>query len=294
MIPLLPAVAAAAAIVGVALNRRRVGRAEDREYATRFPAAANGIVLGGEGFELDGRKGCGLLLLHGAGDTPQSLRHLAEVLHAAGYTVHAPLLPGHGRSPGEFARATAPEYYGAATAARDALLATSEWVGVIGLSMGAALAARVAADSPDVRVAILLAPYVVVPPDVRWGHRTRWIWQTVTPFLRGRGERSLHDPVEAAENRAYGVFPARALDALVQTAEAGYRALPRLHVPVLVVHSETDNRISQQDARAAFATITAPSELRWVKGCGHIITADYCRDEVAAMVLDFLSRHAGR
>ena len=43
------------------------------------------------------RTGC--LLLHGFTSTPAELRPLGEALHRAGYTVHAPLLPGHGTSP---------------------------------------------------------------------------------------------------------------------------------------------------------------------------------------------------
>ena len=41
------------------------------------------------------------------------------------------------------------------------------------------------------------------------------------------------------------------------------------------------------------AAIRAPVERKWVDGCGHVITVDYCRDAVADLTLDFLARHAG-
>jgi esterase/lipase len=35
-----------------------------------------------------------------------------------------------------------------------------------------------------------------------------------------------------------------------------------------------------------------PVERHWVTGCGHVITVDYCREQVADLVLDFLARRA--
>ena len=73
-----------AAAVGATVMRRRVARIIEGEYATRFPPGADGIADGAGGFTLTGVNGRGLLLLHGSGDTPQSLRYLADRLHAAG------------------------------------------------------------------------------------------------------------------------------------------------------------------------------------------------------------------
>lgn len=116
--------------------RARAVRRTDRAYADRHVAGVDGVVQGAESFMLAGTNGRALLLLHGSGDTPQTLRYLGERLNAAGYTVHAPLLPGHGRSPTAFTRVSAAAYL---TVARDALTAlrrTHPWVGVVGLSMG--------------------------------------------------------------------------------------------------------------------------------------------------------------
>src|SRR4051812_25853498 len=92
----LPLLAAGAA---AGVWRARAARRVERAYAARHPAAADGVVEGAAPFTLRGTNGRALLLLHGSGDTPQTLRYLGERLHAAGYTVHAPLLPGHGQSP---------------------------------------------------------------------------------------------------------------------------------------------------------------------------------------------------
>lgn len=293
MIPIvLLAPVVLAAVAGV-LNRRRVMRTIDREYASRFPVDANGIAAGADGFTLPGTNGCGLLLLHGSGDTPQSLRYLADKLNAAGYGVRALLLPGHGRSPHAFATATAAEYHDAARHALAELSASHAWIAVVGLSMGGALAARLATESSEVRVLVLLAPYMIPPRDVRVVRGTSWLWSPAAPYLRGRGEASVHDPVARDASRAYGSFSAGALDALVATAASGYRALPALTLPTLVINSAHDNRIPPVLAQKTLSAIKAPVEQHWLEGCGHVITVDYCKDAVAELVLAFLARHAG-
>ena len=282
-----------AGLAAGALNRRRVIRVFEREYADRFPPDVRGIAAGAEGFVLQGTNGKGLLLLHGSGDSPQSLRYLGERLNTSGFTVHVPLLPGHGRSPRAFAVASAHDYLEAARRELDELRDLHEWVGIVGLSMGGALAAAVARGAPDVRVLILLAPYLIPPSDVRWAHRIAWLWRWEIPYLRGCGEESIHDAEARALSRAYGSFSAGAVEALMATAEAGRRALSELTLPTLVVNSAQDNRIPRALAEDALKELRAPTEQHWVTGCGHVITMDYCKSDVAALVLSFLARHAG-
>src|SRR5215213_10799816 len=129
---LVPVLLAAAATVGVL--RMRAARRAERAYAQRRPPATDGVVQGAEGFTLEGTNGRALLLLHGFGDTPQTLRYLGERLHAEGFTVRAPLLPGHGRGLRDFAAASAEDYARAAREELARLRAQASWVGVIGLS----------------------------------------------------------------------------------------------------------------------------------------------------------------
>jgi carboxylesterase len=281
-------------VVGLAARAYRQTAAQriERAFSARFAASADGIVCGAEPFALQGTNGRALLLLHGSGDTPQTLRFLAERLHAAGYTVRVPLLPGHGRSPRAFCDVSAAVYLDAARRALNETRSGAHWTGIVGLSMGGALAAQLAAQEDDLGALVLLAPYLAAPALVRWAARTSWGWGTVMPYLGGRGERSVHDPAAQGASRAYGVFPPRALRALVATADAGRRALPRIALPTLVVNSLEDNRIPRDLATSATETLAAPTERHWLAGCGHIITVDYCKSTVADLVLDFLARHA--
>jgi carboxylesterase len=119
------------------------------------------------------------------------------------------------------------------------------------------------------------------------------VWSLAVPYVGGRGrDVSVHDPAARAASFAYGVFPPSAVRALCMTAAAGRRALSSITIPTLVVNSREDNRIPVALAEKATATLRGPTERRWVAGCGHVITVDYCRDAVASLVSDFLARHA--
>src|SRR3569833_1525122 len=104
--------------------------------------------MGGEGFTLARENAPAVLLLHGAGDTPQTLRYLGVYLYARGFHVQCPLLPGHGRAVREFARLRADDLTHAALSSYADLRAQCDWVGIIGLSMGGALAVQVAGEYP--------------------------------------------------------------------------------------------------------------------------------------------------
>jgi carboxylesterase len=285
---LIPLVAGAGA-TWRALSARRTERA----YTSRFTVTPGGVVAGAESFTLPGTNGRGLLLLHGSGDTPQTLRYLAQRLNAAGYTVYAPLLPGHGRTPRDFTQVSATAYLAAAREALDQLRGRTTWLGVGGLSMGGGIAAQLAAESPDVRALLLLAPYLTPPAPVRLAARTSTVWGLVQPYLGARGETSVHDAAARNASYAYGVFPPSALRALVETARLGREALGRVTVPTLVINSKEDNRIPAALATEATSTLRGPAERHWVAGCGHVITVDYCKGKVVELVLAFLARHAG-
>lgn len=248
--------------------------------------------MGAESLTLPGTNGIGVLLLHGSGDSPQAFGDLGRRLAKEGYAVRAPLLPGHGASPRAFAQATAADYYESAESALTFLQSDSRRTVIVGLSMGGAIAARLARAHAEVGALVLLVPYLVPPRSIRLAAKFRWLWGAVTPYLAGRGESSVHDRAASLSSRAYGTFSPGAVQALVDTADAGYAALPFIMQPTLVINSEQDNRIPADCARQALAAFRRPVESHWMSGCGHVITVDYCKDQVATLVVQFLRRHA--
>jgi carboxylesterase len=281
----------AALAVASLVRFRATTRARD-VVGRRLTLGADGIVVGAETIDLDADGDRAVLMLHGFGDTPQTLGYLAEFLHAQGWAVRAPLLPGHGRSLDEFAASRADDWIAFARAELDALRARYDTIAVVGLSMGGSLATILASESPDVRALALLAPYLSMPTRLRRAAAVHPLLGAVVPFLRGGGERSIRDPAEVARNLAYGFTTPRLVYELSRVVARARAAAPNVTAPVLVVQSRQDNRIPPDAAERAFALFRMPDRrLMWTEGNGHIITVDYGRQAIFAAVIDWLTTH---
>jgi len=221
------------------------------------------------------------------------LRYLGAELHARGFHVAAPLLPGHGRRLSDFARVTADQLIAAADRSYRDLRATHEWVAVIGLSMGGALAVHLAAGVPELPALGLVAPYLGMPPRVERAARYAWLWGAILPAVPSGDAASIHDPEEHSRSLAYGVFTAAALRALRDLMLRAVDALPRVMTPTLIIQSRTDNRIASADTERAFALLGAREKrLEWITGAGHVITVDYGRDRVIGALVAWMQAHA--
>jgi len=233
-----------------------------------------------------------VLLLHGFGDTPQTLHYVADALQAAGYTVRAPLLPGHGRTLADFRATRAKQWI---AAARDAYAELSAAYGpspLVGLSMGGALGIILAAETPTMPALALIAPYVSVPRRALFVARFHPLWEIVTPYFRSGGERSIRDPAERAQALGYGVLTPRLLFELSRVVRRVQVSLPRVTVPTLVIHGRNDERIPPDAAAREYARLgAAEKELAWMDEGGHVLTVDYGRERVIELVLDWLARH---
>ncbi len=279
-----------------AARQRVIAERFEREHAARLPLGPDGIVVGAHSLRLRASATHAVLLVHGYNDTPQSVAPLARALYDAGWTVVAPLLPGHGRSLPVMAIESRAENWKACVSEQYAALkATHSTVVLCGLSMGGALCTLLAAAEPALPALVLLAPYLGMSRSMQLQLPLVWIAQRFTPYVRGNsGARSLHDPEARARALGGGVNTARTLTDLRSIALAAEAALPAVRAPTLYLQSREDNRISAAHAERRFAMLGARvREQRWLTGCGHILTADYCRDEVARQVIAWCAQHAG-
>lgn len=266
----------------------------ERRALLRRPLGADGIVQGAEPIAHSRQGAPGALLLHGAGDTPQVLAELARYLHQRGFSVRVPLLASHGRRLQELGKASAAGWYDDARNALFEMRATHDWVAVVGLSMGGALALRLAAEEGAIPVLVLLAPYIAMAPLARRAANTSRAWGWLLPYFSSFGARSIHDAAAATRGLGHGILTPATLRALRDVVGAANDALPNVKCPTLVVQSREDNRISVASATQAFARLGAPEkELVWTAGAGHVITVDYGREHVFELTARWLDAHRG-
>jgi carboxylesterase len=280
--------APAAVLAGLLLARMAYPAFVERRQLRRRRLGSDGIVVGAAALEMSRRGGPAVLLLHGGGDTPQAFTGLAKHLYDIGFSVRAPLLSAHGRHLAMLRACSAREWFDDTRREYEALRTTHEWVGVVGLSMGGALAVKLAAES-DVGALVLLAPYLAMPPFVRRLAVTAGSWGWAVPYFSTFGARSIRDPDAAGRALGHGILTPAALRALLDVVNAATEALPRVKAPTLVIQSREDNRITAESAERAFAALgSAQKRFVWTDGAGHVISVDFGYKRVFDLTADWL------
>jgi carboxylesterase len=252
------------------------------------------ILPGAETIDLQEGGSHGVLLLHGFGDTPQTLALMARRLRKSGYSVLAPLLPGHGRSMESFAESRASDWIAAAMDAFTNMCGRHDSVSVVGLSMGGALGVLLAAEHPEIPALILVAPYLGMPRPLRVAAATHWLWGRLVGEVNARNPRSVRDPIEREKNLAYGTVTGRELHELSKVVRRARKSLANVRAPTLIIQSREDPRCPPAVAEFALKTLgSGEKKLVWTEGAGHIITVDYGRDRVFGDVERWLNAHTG-
>lgn len=258
----------------------------------RQGADSAAVLPGAETIDLQEGGSHGVLLLHGFGDTPQTLALLGRRLRKSGYSVLAPLLPGHGRSLGSFGKSRASDWIAAATDAYRDMRGRHDTVSVVGLSMGGALAVLLAGEQHELPALILIAPYLGMPALLRIAAATHWLWGWMAGEVNARSPKSIHDPIEREKNLAYGMVTGRELHELLQVVRRARKALANVRTPTLIIQSREDPRCPPEVAEFALNALgSAEKELVWTEGAGHIITVDYGRERVFSEVERWLGTH---
>ncbi len=246
------------------------------------------------------------LLLHGTGAATHSWRDMMPLL-AKDFTVVAPDLPGHGfttgRPPGGLAMS-------AMAAAVSELMAAMTVVPalIVGHSAGAAIAVRMAIDAQSKPAAVIglnaaLMPFPGIAAKI-FPTLARMLF--VNPFAphifagiaRQSGEvgrflaRSTGSKIDAAGADFYGrlfATPGHCAGAITMMAdwdlETLSRDLPKLSVPLLLIHGEGDAAIPLGSANEAAAQVAGAS-VATLPGLGHLAHEEDPH-RVAAMIEAF-------
>jgi carboxylesterase len=186
--------------------------------------------------ELTGGRRVGVLLSHGFTGSPASMRPWGEYLGERGYGVQVPRLPGHATTWRELNTLTWDDWYGEIARAFDLLCLDHDAVVVGGLSMGGALALRVAADHPD-RVAgvVLVNPAVATQ---RLDVKLLPVLKHLVPSFPGIGN-DIKKP--GGDERGYDRTPLKAIHSLMRAWKPLIQDLPKVTAPLLYFRSAEDH-----------------------------------------------------
>ncbi len=243
------------------------------------------VMSGAEPFAHDGGD-VGVLLCHGFTGTPMSLRPWATRLADEGLSVRLPRLPGHGTTWQELNRTGWSDWYAAAERELDELRSTCRAVVVGGLSMGGALAARLAAErGADVAGVVLVNP-AFVSDDRRL--RALPLIKRLVPSLAGIASDIARPGVTEL---AYDRTPLSALHSFVTSWEATVKSLPQVTQPLLVLHSRVDHVVPPRSSALLLSRVSSKDVTEVVlERSFHVATLDHDADLIEKTSLEFVRR----
>ncbi|MDI3403057.1 alpha/beta hydrolase [Streptomyces cavernicola] len=245
------------------------------------------VLPGAEPYRHEGGE-VGVLLCHGFTGTPQSLRPWAEYLAERGLTVSLPLLPGHGTRWQDLAATGWQDWYAEVDRALHDLRERCSQVFVFGLSMGGALALRLAAKHGDA-----ISGLVLVNP----GNKVHGLAAHALPVARHLVATipgiASDIAKEGSEEVAYARVPLHAAHSLRKFFRLVDADLPQVTQPLVLLHSPQDHVVPPADSARVLGRVSS-TDVREVllEQSYHVATLDHDADRIFEESLAFLTRLA--
>lgn len=249
----------------------------------------------------------GVILLHSLGGSPVELRYLAQGYGRQGYTVTCPFIPGMTAGTDISGISTWEDWYAGLRAAYDEMRKSCDTIYVGGLSAGAILALRLAADEPQtVRGVMLLAP--TLWPN---GWAIPWYFN----FFRLVSDRFVARLFHFRQRAPYGIKDERIRKFAIESFTADDRPIEDLfgrggglvyqfrrlvadvrgrlggiRQSALIMHPRFDDQSDLSNAFKLQRELGGPVEAVVLEDCYHMITLDRQRHLVVERAVQFVDR----
>jgi carboxylesterase len=224
----------------------------------------------------------GVLLVHGFSATAAEVRPLAEALHQAGYTIAAPLLPGHYTRPEDLNRVRWQDWVKAVEEMYIRLTTECLQVVVGGESTGGVLSLYLAAQYPQIAAILLYAPALKL--TLRPIDKLRLY--LAAPFV-AYVPKDYMDSNELWQG--YPVNPLKGAIQLLKLQNALQPLLGKIHQPTLIVQGRLDQSVHPDVPEIICQKIQSSlCEKYWMSNSGHCVVLDKERQEIFNITLRFL------
>jgi carboxylesterase len=235
-----------------------------------------------------GGRRIGVLLSHGFTGSPFSVRPWGEYLAAHGYAVEVPRLPGHGTNVREMNRTTWNDWLAELNGIFDKLAADNDAVVVGGLSMGGALALRLAADHRD-----RVSGVMVVNPAIASSRKDLLLLPIVKHVVATFPGLTDDIAKSGVTEHGYNRVPLKALDSMLTGWRKLRPDLRQVHAPILYFRSTTDGVVDGSSEPIIVGSVaTSDITVRRLSRSRHVATLDHDAPEIFAESAAFVHRVA--
>jgi carboxylesterase len=251
----------------------------------------------------------GVLLVHGLGGTPAEMKTVANSLSKAGCTVLCCQLAGHCGDENDLMTTHWTDWYASVEEALFRLEEHCDQIFVGGLSMGALLAAKLAANEPNrVHGLIMLAPTLwhdgwSIPSyegalkalkfliDTPLGRLYKFVEREPYGVKDERVRTILVRAMNSGDSTVAGLLgtPARSLRELWRLVDALKPELSRIRQKTLIVHPRNDDIASLENAFYLQRNLGGMVEVLILDDSYHLVTVDRQRGAVTGRVVEFVN-----
>ncbi|MDQ0777822.1 carboxylesterase [Streptomyces aurantiacus] len=245
------------------------------------------VLPGAEPFHHEGGE-VGVLLCHGFTGSPQSLRPWAEYLAERGLTVALPLLPGHGTRWEDMQLTGWQDWYAEVDRELRALRERCSQVFVFGLSMGGALALRLAAKHGDE-----VSGLVVVNPANKVHGLTAYALPVVRHFVKTVAGITSDIAKDGGIEIGYDKVPLHAAHSMRNFYRLLDGELPQVTQPMLLLRSPRDHVVPPADSARVLSRVSSVDVTEiLLEQSYHVATLDHDADRIFEESFAFVSRLA--
>lgn len=229
----------------------------------------------------------GVLLIHGYTATTAEVRLLAQELHAKGYTISAPLLPGHGTSPEQANKYSWKDWVKTAENAYQHLAAQCDQVFIGGESTGALLALFLGSGHPEISGLLTYAPVLRLKRTIL----EVIALYLIAPFVPYIQKTKVDDDLLW---KGYTVYPLRGAIQILRLQRQVYPRLPDIRRPILIVQGRLDKTVHPEAPEIVYQSVnSAIKEIHWMEKSSHCVILDHELEQVTALTLNFIDRILG-
>jgi carboxylesterase len=226
----------------------------------------------------------GILLCHGFTATTAEVRLMAGALHKDGYTIAAPLLPGHGTTPLDCNHFTWQDWFDRIEQTYLQLASRCDRVVIGGESTGALLVLYLAVKHPESAGILCYAPAL----RLRLRSAEKLLLYILSPFIA-----TVPKPPPADDNawQGYAVQPLKGAVQLLRLQKAILTLLPQIHQPILIVQGRLDPTVHPESPKIIYDRVSSAfKELHWLEHSAHCVILDNEHNLVESLTIRFLNQ----
>lgn len=233
------------------------------------------------------------LLIHGFTGTPKEMRWMGDYLNGQGFTCLGIRLAGHATRPKDMVRSRWTDWTASVEDGYNLLRGVTDRIFLVGLSMGGALSLLMSTRlDPRVRgVVAMSTPFELPARYPAWEIRVFSYFKSYMQKSKGAPGEGWFDKNAFAEHVSYPLNPIRSASELQSMLGRMQQSLPKINVPVLLIHSKDDPYVLPENMPRIYERLGASDkEMLWVTGSGHVVTRDAARKKVFEAAAAFLRR----